>query len=141
MAPFLPASRAPGSYTTFNVTVSAPSAISHSAVAGQLASGVSSHLAQPLGTVTVTVTNTGAVNSDYVILVFAVPPTPGQNGAPLQCLVAFDRIYLPAGATQTVPFPIVSHALAFGSDAGKLATVAGQWQFVVEGTSASVVVA
>ena len=123
------------------MTVSAPATIAYRDVVNQLASGVSSHVAQPLATVTVTVTNTGSVNSDYVILVFAVPPTPGQNGAPLQSLVAFDRIYLAVGATQTVSFPIVSHSVAYGSTSGKLASAEGQWRFVVDGSSASVLVA
>jgi hypothetical protein len=70
------------------------------AVADQLASGVAPHLASPLSTITVTVTNTGAVASDYAALLFLVPPAPGVDGAPLQYLAGFDRVHLAPGQTQ-----------------------------------------
>jgi hypothetical protein len=120
------------SYTTFNVTVSGPSTLPLSAITAQLDSGVSSHVATPLGSVTVTVTNTGAVASDYVILVFAVPPTPGEGGAPLKSLIAFDRIHLGPGATQSVSFPIVAHSLAFGDSRGRLSSMPGTWALEVQ---------
>ena len=121
------------SYTTFNVTVSGtPDTLSLAAIQQQLSSGVSAHVAAPLSAVTVTVTNTGTVTSDYAILVFAVPPSPGQGGAPLKSLVAFDRINLTPGATQTVSFPLSAHALVYGGDSGALVSAVGQWGLHVE---------
>ncbi len=88
------------SYTTFNVTVSVPGPMSYSDVTAQLASGVSPHLAEPLSVVTVTVTNTGGVASDFAALLFVMPPAPGVDGAPLQYLDGFDRIHLAPKQTQ-----------------------------------------
>ena len=50
----------------------------------------------------VNVTNTGAVDSDDVVLGFLVPPGAGQNGVPLQELFGFERVFVPAGQTVTV---------------------------------------
>ena len=50
----------------------------------------------------VNVTNTGAVDSDDVVLGFLVPPGAGANGVPLQELFGFERVFVPAGQTVTV---------------------------------------
>ena len=50
----------------------------------------------------VNVTNTGAVDSDDVVLGFTVPPGAGTNGIPLQELFGFQRVFVPAGRTVTV---------------------------------------
>ena len=73
------------SYTTFavNITSDLPR-LPSSAIAAQLASGASRGAASPLTTVNVTVTNTGNVASDYVVLLFVTPPNPGKNGSPLK---------------------------------------------------------
>ena len=50
----------------------------------------------------VNVTNTGAVDSDDVVLGFLVPPGAGANGVPLQELFGFERVFVRAGETVTV---------------------------------------
>jgi hypothetical protein len=50
----------------------------------------------------VNVTNTGAVDSDDVVLGFLTPPGAGANGVPLQELFGFERVFVPAGQTVTV---------------------------------------
>jgi hypothetical protein len=50
----------------------------------------------------VNVTNTGAVDSDDVVLGFLVPPGAGTGGVPLQELFGFERVFVPAGQTVTV---------------------------------------
>jgi len=50
----------------------------------------------------VNVTNTGAVDSDDVVLGFLVPPQAGTGGVPLQELFGFERVFVPAGQTVTV---------------------------------------
>ena len=50
----------------------------------------------------VNVTNTGAVDSDDVVLGFLVPPGAGVDGTPLQELFGFERVRVPAGQTVTV---------------------------------------
>ena len=48
------------------------------------------------------VTNTGAVDSDDVVLGFIVPPGAGVDGTPLQELFGFERVHVAAGQTVTV---------------------------------------
>jgi hypothetical protein len=50
----------------------------------------------------VNVTNTGAVDSDDVVLGFLVPPGAGVDGVPLQELFGFERVHVRAGETVTV---------------------------------------
>ena len=50
----------------------------------------------------VNVTNTGAVDSDDVVLGFLTPPGAGVDGTPLQELFGFERVFVPAGQTVTV---------------------------------------
>jgi beta-glucosidase-like glycosyl hydrolase len=50
----------------------------------------------------VTITNTGNVDSDDVLLGFLVPPGAGTNGTPLQTLFGFERVHVRAGENKTV---------------------------------------
>jgi hypothetical protein len=50
----------------------------------------------------VNVTNTGAMDSDHVVLGMLVPPSAGVGGVPLQSLWGFERVHVKAGATVTV---------------------------------------
>ena len=50
----------------------------------------------------VNVTNSGAVDSDDVVLGFLTPPGAGTNGVPLKELFGFERVFVPAGQTVTV---------------------------------------
>jgi hypothetical protein len=51
---------------------------------------------------TLTVRNTGARDSDDVVLGFLVPPGAGAGGVPLQELFGFERVHVRAGETVTV---------------------------------------
>ena len=55
-----------------------------------------------LANYSVTVTNSGSVDADDVILGFLVPPNAGKDGVPLQTLFGFERVHLKAGETKTV---------------------------------------
>jgi hypothetical protein len=81
--------------------------VPYASVVDQLASGVAPHLASPLSTVTVTVTNTGVVTSDYAALLFLVPPSPGVEGAPLKYLAGFERVHVAPGQTQVCGTSVV----------------------------------
>lgn len=48
------------------------------------------------------VTNTGRVDSDYVVLGFLEPPGAGTNGVPIETLFGFDRVRVAAGQTVSV---------------------------------------
>jgi xylan 1,4-beta-xylosidase len=66
----------------------------------------------------VNVTNTGAVDSDDVVLGFLVPPGAGTNGVPLQELFGFERVHVPAGQTVTVWLGVSAlHLTGVGEDA------------------------
>ena len=58
--------------------------------------------AKPLISYAINVTNTGKVDSDDAVLGFAVPPSAGTNGIPLQSLYGFERVHLKAGETKQV---------------------------------------
>ena len=108
------------SYTTWKYTVlpdpappAAGSAVRRVSLAGveaaataQAATGVVGHTPAGLkanaADFWVNVTNTGAVDSDDVVLGFLTPPGAGQGGVPLQELFGFERVFVPAGQTVTV---------------------------------------
>ena len=100
------------SYTTWVYTpVGEPQAISlhevsAAAKAHVAAGGLIGHIPATLLAITqgfwVNVTNTGAVDSDNVVLGFLVPPNAGKDGAPLQELFGFERVFVAAGQTVTV---------------------------------------
>jgi len=51
---------------------------------------------------TVSVTNTGDLDADDVVLGFLVPPGAGKAGVPLQSLFGFERVHVKAGQTVQV---------------------------------------
>jgi len=65
---------------------------------GHIPAGLQTHAAQFWANVT----NTGAVDSDDVVLGFLVPPGAGANGVPLQELFGFERVFVRAGETVNV---------------------------------------
>ena len=69
-----------------------------SGVVGHIPAGLKATAAQ----FWINVTNSGAVDSDDVVLGFLVPPGAGSGGVPLQELFGFERVHVPAGATVTV---------------------------------------
>lgn len=54
------------------------------------------------GCAQVTVTNTGKMDADDVVLGFMVPPGAGVDGVPLQTLFGFERVHVPAGQSVSV---------------------------------------
>jgi len=52
----------------------------------------------------VNVTNSGSAASATSVLAFAVPPNPGVDGAPLEQLFGFHKIFLQPGQSQVVSF-------------------------------------
>ena len=100
------------SYTTWaytplpDPTPPVPLAAVEAAALQQERSGVIGHipagLKETAAAFWVNVTNTGAVDSDDVVLGFLVPPGAGTNGVPLQELFGFERVFVRAGETVTV---------------------------------------
>lgn len=95
------------SYTTWSLTLDGPPALRLSGVRAYLEGrnhgGAYAPLdSETLGSYRVNVTNTGTVDSDYVVLGFLVPPGAGTNGIPLQTLFGFDRVRVAVGQTVSV---------------------------------------
>lgn len=103
------------SYTTFTYTplpdpsppaAGAVFAVVDAAAKAHAARGVIGSIPKSLKTTAVSfyinVTNTGAVDSDDVVLGFLTSPGAGTNGVPLQELFGFERVFIPAGQTVTV---------------------------------------
>ena len=83
--------------------------------------------AAPLVSYNVTVTNTGKVDADDVVLGFVVPPGAGANGVPLKQLFGFERVHVKAGQTVSVYlYPEASVFTQVGPD-GDRAAVAGEY--------------
>lgn len=101
------------SYTTWTYTpLPGPSTLAvdlasiREAAEAHAKAGPVGHVPAALKTVAATywlnVTNTGAVDSDEVVLGFIVPPGAGTDGVPQQELFGFERVHVPAGQTVTV---------------------------------------
>lgn len=96
-------------YTTWSVAVDGPRALPLQPVAAYLAGhrrrlgALYSPLDAPeVARYRANVTNTGDVDSDYVVLGFLVPPGAGTGGAPLQTLFGFERVHVKKGETVSV---------------------------------------
>lgn len=66
---------------------------------------VASHMCSEVVSFSLRVTNTGGVGGDHVVPVYTAPP-PEVGDAPLKQLVAFRRVFVPAGAAVDVPFAL-----------------------------------
>ena len=85
----------------------------------------------------VTVTNTGSVDADDVVLGFLTPPGAGKDGIPLKVLFAFERVHVKAGQSVTVYLYPALTDFAFTTAAGERKPLAGSYtvHFGVEGTA------
>lgn len=77
--------------------------------------------------VTITVTNTGKLAGNDVVIAYLVPPTPGQDGQPLKFVVGFERVFLRPGESRTIEFPVSSRDLALLDINGKPQLACGLW--------------
>jgi hypothetical protein len=97
------------------------------------------HLAPTILNAKITVSNTGDVAADHVVLLFAKPPaevtvSAGEDaaGAPIQQLAAFNRLAaVQPGESRTVELPITAQHLAFASRDGSWVTAEGKWALQV----------
>jgi len=87
----------------------------------------------PLGSISISVTNNGSVISDDAVLAFMVPPNPGQNGNPIKYLFGFNREHLiKPQQTVIVNFPVTAWDLSLVDIDGKRSSVKGTWKVVVD---------
>lgn len=83
----------------------------------------------PLTQFNISVTNTGSVDADDVVLGFLKPPGAGQNGVPLQTLFDFSRVHVKAGQTVSVQmYPALTDFATVDADGARQA-LAGEYAF------------
>jgi beta-glucosidase len=75
-------------------------------------------------TVSVDVTNSGAVVGDEVVQLYLTHP--GVPGAPLRALKGFERIHLERGEMKTVVFTLGARELSIVDESGKHRVVPGR---------------
>jgi len=128
------------SYTTWRVAVDGPARVSLAPTAALLAAHPAHGAAfapragagaGAAAEYRVNVTNTGAVDSDYVVLGFLEPPGAGAGGVAREVLFGFERVRVAAGETVSVFLGVGARELtrlARGAG-GALARVplAGEW--------------
>merc|ERR1712190_21268 len=78
-------------------------------------------------TYTVSVTNTGNLDADHVVLGFLKPPGAGKAGVPLQSLFGFERVHVKAGETVKVTIPAELSEFQKVDDEGKRYPLAGEY--------------
>ncbi|KAH7099614.1 beta-xylosidase [Auriculariales sp. MPI-PUGE-AT-0066] len=119
-------------YTQFSFAWarSAPKAFS---IAKLVAQHTAQHLDQEvLHTFKVAVKNTGAVQSDYVTLLFSKTPA-GPQPAPLKSLVGYARAHAIApGKTTVVDLTVTLGAIARADDKGSFVLYPGKYELVLD---------
>lgn len=81
--------------------------------------------------VSVDVTNTGAMDADEVVQLYATHPD--VQDAPIRSLVGFKRIHLPKGSSQTVTFELDERSLSTVNQQGERSVQPGNVQLWVGG--------
>jgi beta-glucosidase len=75
-------------------------------------------------TVSVDVSNAGAMDSDEVVQLYVTHP--GQDGAAIRTLQGFERVHIKKGQTRTVRFTLKDRQLSFVDPQGRRRIAAGQ---------------
>jgi len=97
-----------------------------------------SRLAASIHTISVAVTNSGSRPGAHSILGFAVPPNAGVDGAPLQALIGFEKVWLEVGRTERATLTVTAHDVTQTKLGGGREAVAGLWRFLVGDTQCTI---
>lgn len=87
-----------------------------------------SHTLAPMTSHTVEVTNTGDRAGDDVVMLYVVPPHPGQDGAPLKSLRGVERVHLQRGESRKITFDLNARDFTFADAKGQWSVVPGEWR-------------
>jgi beta-glucosidase len=82
-------------------------------------------------TISVDVTNTGAMGSDEVVQLYLTHP--GIAGAPVRALKGFQRLHLDRGEKKTVTFTLRDRELSLVDDAGRHRILPGKVELWIGG--------
>ena len=99
-----------------------------------------SELADTAHLVVVRVTNTGQAAGAHSLLSFVSAPHAGLDGAPMQSLAGFEKVFLDPGQSAEIGLRLTRHDLALARPEGGLAAVEGEWTVRVGDDGNAVVV-
>ena len=88
-------------------------------------------VADDRSTVTVTVTNTGAVAGAETILMFVAAPGAGSNGVPIKSLKGFAKHYLEPNASVEVTMQLTNGALRNPNEDGEWEIPSGTYTVTI----------
>merc|ERR1711865_789849 len=117
------------SYSTFRHELMAPLQISESQFPSELS--LSSLSKTSVATLAVNTTNLSEKHGAETILVFAAPPNAGEHGAPIQSLIAFDKVHVRAGQTVVTELFVESQHFTLAALTGERSVAKGAWKLWV----------
>jgi beta-glucosidase-like glycosyl hydrolase len=117
------------SYSTFRHELMAPLQISESQFPSERS--LSSLSKTSVATLAVNTTNLSERHGAETILVFAAPPNAGEDGAPIQSLIAFDKVHVRAGQTVVTELSIESQHFTLATLPGERSVAKGAWKLWV----------
>lgn len=117
------------SYSTFQHWLRAPAEVSTTHFPAELTLSALSKTTVTM--VDVNTTNLSMRDGAETILLFAASPNAGQNGEPIQSLVAFDKVHIPAGRSIVTTLKIESQHFTVVSLTGERTVAKGAWKLWV----------
>jgi len=91
----------------------------------------SPHTAPSVQTLEITVTNTGDIQGNDVVLAFMIPPYHGQDGNPIKFLFGFERVSLEPGKSVTLQFPVSPFDLSLVNSDASRSPQKGLWKIQI----------
>jgi len=103
----------------------------HALVDSESRMGKTHYTSTQVGAATVSVSNTGDMDGDEIVMLFGAPPKgiAGRDGNPIQSLIAYERVNLRVGETKQVTMPVTTHAFKLVDGMGVGFTAKGDWEF------------
>jgi len=116
-------------YSTFSHELQAPVQIAESQFPNDLS--LSSLSKASVATLAVNTSNLSERDGAEAILIFAASPNAGQDGEPIQSLIAFDKVHVQAGQSVVTELSVASQHFTLASITGERSVVKGAWKLWV----------
>merc|ERR1712195_13494 len=117
------------SYSAFSHALQAPHQISESSFPSELS--LSSLSKTLVTTIAVNTTNLSERDGAETILLFAASPNAGVDGAPIQSLIAFDKVHVRAGHSVMTELTVESQHFTLAALTGERSVAKGAWKLWV----------
>ena len=82
-------------------------------------------------TIAVNTTNLSEIDGAETILLFAASPNAGQDGSPIQSLIAFDKVHVMAGSSVMTELTVESQHFTLAALTGERTVAKGVWKLWV----------